>query len=499
MIVLGLWLTSVEQEKLLESVLVEKILEILSLITFTVDLLVKYKFGRVIKKITQQKVTSKSKPVNFEMASKLFEEWSELANKPEIPTVPRRKSEESINDIEIVIKPPSPVAQPIVPEPKPAIKRQSPELQTEEVKRTKMAPLKKSVKFPESDEDLCKYFVFERAPEEYEFLSDGSASRDSYLHADKGEALVAFEHSNDSDESLESLTAALKPWKQLESLEGVSFDQPDGMDSEEKIIQRQRERTVLSINYFSLGEVPPSPSEVDVDDVSSEDVYPPKTISIRPNETIVKHSFNFKFASAVKSLEISSFFTPEMMNNFVPPSSAFSGMLNPFSNTKSNMIAKSIGTHDKTGNTSPAYRPTSAPYTPEWFGYAPKNASEIDPNTSPAYRPTRPAYTPDSIWLPSASKPKVEPSSPAYSPYSPPYNPPRSPPRKTGSKGKHWQDEHSPPYVHPADSQWNAYRANGSNVNSGSGYSSKSICRYYKPGMKKSCRRGSNCSFIHQD
>lgn len=499
MIVLGLWLTSVEQEKLLESVLVEKILEILSLLTFTIDLLVKYKFGRVIKKITQQKVTAKSKPVNFEMASKLFDEWSELANKPEIPTVPRRKSEESINDIEIVIKPPSPVAQPIVPEPKPAIKRLSPELHTEEVKRTKMAPLKKSVKFPESDEDLCKYFVFERAPEEYEFLSDGSASRDSYLHADKGEALVAFEHSNDSDESLESLTAALKPWKQLESLEGVSFDQPDGMDSEEKIIQRQRERTVLSINYFSLGEVPPSPSEVDVDDVSSEDVYPPKTISIRPNETIVKHSFNFKFASAVKSLEISSFFTPEMMNNFVPPSSAFSGMLNPFSNTKSNMIAKSIGTHDKTGNTSPAYRPTSAPYTPEWFGYAPKNASEIDPNTSPAYRPTRPAYTPDSIWLPSASKPKVEPSSPAYSPYSPPYNPPRSPPRKTGSKGKHWQDEHSPPYVHPADSQWNAYRSNGSNVNSGSGYSSKSICRYYKPGMKKSCRRGSNCSFIHQD
>ena len=96
------------------------------------------------------------------MASKLFDEWSELANKPEIPTVPRRKSEESINDIEIVIKPPSPVAQPIVPEPKPAIKRQSPELQTEEGKRTKMAPLKKSVKFPESDEDLCKYFVFER-------------------------------------------------------------------------------------------------------------------------------------------------------------------------------------------------------------------------------------------------------------------------------------------------------------------------------------------------
>ena len=102
MIVLGLWLSSVEPEKLLESILVEKILEILSRLAFTVDLLVKYKFGRVIKKITQQKVPNKSRAINFEMATRLFEEWSELANKPEIPTVPRRKSEDSINEIEVV-------------------------------------------------------------------------------------------------------------------------------------------------------------------------------------------------------------------------------------------------------------------------------------------------------------------------------------------------------------------------------------------------------------
>lgn len=434
MVVFGLWLSLIDPEKLLQSVLVEKILEVLSRLSFSVDLLVKYKFGRVIKKIAQQKVPAKTKPINLEMAAKLFADWSELANKPEIPSIARRKSDDSTNESVVIqaappgelpaaLSPPPPLGapelQPIeishVVATKTALKRPSPNLKGDEVKKAKLSLKAKNVKFPDSYEDLCKVILFERAPEEYEYLSDGSAARDSYLHADKGEALAAFEHSNDSDESLESLSPILKPWKQLAVLSDIPADRPDGIDSEEKIIQHQRERSVLSINYFSIKEVPFSPSEVDVDDISPDEGPPHyKTIPVRSNETIVKHSFSFKSASSVQSFEISSLFIPEMMNNFLPSSSNYNDLLNPFSNVK------------------------SSPKIPEKPGNNPYDGG----NSSPPYRPASRSFPPAlSANRPTSSRSTVETA----------------------------------------------------------GYSSKAICRHYRPGNARSCWLGSNCKFLHQD
>lgn len=409
MIVLGLWLSSVEQDKLLDSILIEKILEVLSILSFTVDLLVKYKFGRVIKKITQQKSLLKMKTNNYELASKLFGEWSELANKPEIPSVPRRKSEDSATEIElpsISVSSSPEKCTPVIP--KTALKRGASEVESEDTKKTKMV-LKKSVKFPDNEEDLCRIILFERAPEEFEYLSDGSASRDSYLHADKGEALAAFEHPNDSDESIDSIGFVMKPWKQLEIINGVPSDRPEGIDCEEKIIQHQRERSVLSVNYYSINDVPPVPSETEVDEMSMDEQPSITNIPIRSNETIVKHSFNFKTTPILQSLEISSLFTPDMNNFIAYSTSKYNDLLNPFSNGKS---------------------------------------STIDLNNS--YKSNTPI----------------------------------------------------PPRI---DSSWNAYRPSAttqpmteSPVPS-SGYSSKSICRHYRPGKARSCWQGSNCKFLHQD
>lgn len=333
MVVLGLWLSSVDQEKLLESVLVEKILEILSRLNFNVELLVKYKFGRVIKKITQQKekISPKNKTtcLNFEMATKLFDSWSAIANKSEIPNVPRRKSEEDIEKkeeivIEIINRPESPINIE-----KPALKRSSITViddKNSEGKKTKYnseTKKKKSVKFPEEPEELCKVILFERAPEEYGYLSDGSASRDSYLHADVGEASLAFNNSMEVDDYSESLN--LKPWKELEIIEGIPSEKPDGIDSEEKIIQHQRERSVLSVNYYSFTDIPPNPSEEDVDTVGTEeDHFSVKIIPIRPNEKIIKQKVTIK--QPVPSL----FVPPELFTNFT----SFNKLLNPFaSNT----------------------------------------------------------------------------------------------------------------------------------------------------------------------
>lgn len=458
MVVLGLWLSLIDTEKLLESALVEKILEVLSRLSFSVDLLVKYKFGRVIKKIAQQKVSPKMKPINLEMASKLFEDWSELANKPETPSISRKKSDDSTtNGFEIVTPPAAPILEPIDNTnanvtTKTALKRSSPNLKADQVKRAKLN-VKKNVKF---HEDLCKVIIFERAPEEYEYLSDGSAARDSYLHADKGEALAAFNHSNDSDESLDSLSFILKPWKQLVELEEIPRDRPDGIDSEENIIQHQRERSVLSINYFSIHEVTFSPSEGDVDDISSDDVPHYKTIPIRSNETIVKHSFNFK---SVKNLEISSLFIPEMMNQFVPSSSTYNDLLNPFSNVKTPIILETI---------PPSIIPRDGPiYDPYKYSAFSSTATKFDPTKNSSLHQTSPPYI-------SRDEPIYD--SYKYSAAFSRFDPARNSSRPLPTKSRR-ESEEAPV----------------------SGYSSKTICRHYRSGQRKSCWLGSNCKFLHQD
>ena len=297
MIILGLWLTSVEQDKLLESVVVEKILEILSRLNFTVDLLVKYKFGRVIKKIIQQKDKASLKNritcLNIEMATSLFDSWSALANRNDIPNVPRRNSEEDIekedvvNGTEAINESESPKNE---SEPT-STKRTSTiaigEGIKEEEKKIKCSKTRnRSVKFPELPEELCKVVIFERAPEEYELLSDGSVSRDNYIHADDGEASKAFGNSNDVKYGH---NLKLKRWRELDFVEDIPTGRPDGKDSEEKIIQHQRERSVLSINYYFIWDIPASPFEEDVDTVI-EDSLPVKTIPIRPNEKIISLS-----------------------------------------------------------------------------------------------------------------------------------------------------------------------------------------------------------------
>lgn len=380
MIVLGLWLSSVEQDKLLESVLVEKILEILSRLNFTVELLVKYKFGRVIKKITQQKektsLKNKTSSLNIELATKLFDSWSALANKSEIPNIPRRKSEEDIEkkedlDVEIVIKPESPSPP---PEAKSMKRTSITALQEEDDEGKKMRKTsvseepknkRKSVKFPDAPEKLCKVILFERAPEEYEFLSDGSASRDSYLHADVGEASKAFGHSLDMDDSLEA-SYNFKPWKELETIEGIVGERPDGIDSEEKIIQHQRERSVLSVNYYSLSEVPPTPSEEDVDTASDDPSSSVKAIPIRPNEAIIKQKITIKQLKP-PGLTVPPIMSSDLFTNLISSNSNYNNLLNPFASNEGGSWS----------NTYQPVKPSPTLLSSQWSGNSFNNNSNF--------------------------------------------------------------------------------------------------------------------------
>jgi hypothetical protein len=376
MIVLGLWLSSVEPEKLLESVVIEKILEIISRLNFTVDLLVKYKFGRVIKKIIQQKeratLKNKTTCLNIEMATKLFDSWSALANKSEIPNVPRRKSDEEIEkkEEENVLEPTKRAESPVISKEPLVTKRnlviemedENINIEGKKIKFKSSETRKKSVKFPEIPGELCKVIVFERAPEEYEFLSDGSASRDNYLHADAGEASRAFGSSMDTEDYSDF---NFKPWKALERIEGIPSERPEGIDSEEKIIQHQRERSVLSVNYYSLSDIPPNPSEEDVDTATDEDPMSVKTIPIRPNEKIVKQKVTIK--EKTHSLEVPKIFTPDLFNNIMTNNSIFNTLLNPFaSNTKGPSI-----------DSKPKINQTSNPngnYSPNLYNFESKNS-----------------------------------------------------------------------------------------------------------------------------
>lgn len=406
LLVFGLWLNSVEPDKLCDSLLIEKILEILSRLQFTVDLLVKHKFGRIIKKITQQQVKtqSKNKTPNYELAVKLFEEWSVLANKSEISVTARRKS-----DDENLVTDTKTMEEPL--ESQSSLKRFSPEIISNDIdvdaKKIK-AIKKKSVSFPESEAKLCKIIIFERAPEEYEFLSDGSAARDNYLHGDEGEAFLAFKSHKDYDEY------DLKPWTNLKPIDDLpDIERPEGGDSEEKIIQQQRERTVLCLNYYSMSEIPEYPSENDVDDIS-DDSFTGKIISIRANETISKQFVSIKTNLPPPSLVVPS----ELLTNFM------TSTLNPF-------------------------------------------AAEMNNNTS-----TCSSYNPffdDTPYVPSK----------------------HDKPSKYYNESRHKRDILNNRRRHLDG-------ADGSSPGQ-QGYSSRSVCRYYKAGKKSSCRLGSSCKFLHQN
>jgi hypothetical protein len=363
MVLLGLWLSSVDQDYLLESILVGKILEILSKLNFTVEKLVKYKFGRVIKKITNQKdkIPSILRTNNFDLACTLFDSWNSLASKSELFVAPRRKSEDEIISSECA----NMVATNCKREsdktslssenlfPKKIKASDSTEIDTLKQEKDK----DRKVRFPDSHELLCKIIVFERAPEEYEFLSDGSASRDSYLHADIGEASIAFGH---SDEIIEDLVC-LKPWNIPNSLDHL-LEFPDGIDCEEKIIQQQRERTVLSTSYFSIHEIPSSPSEknVDIQECSDDQV---KTIPIRANENIIRHTVKIKSSCLI----IPGMLSPDLLSSLVSNAS-YDSTFNPFiksdtkysQNTQFNIASESPAVKKSKRNLCKFYKPGRA-------------------------------------------------------------------------------------------------------------------------------------------
>lgn len=224
-------------------------------------MLVKYKYGRVVKKLLQKckengaafdEVSSKI----CSLAQNLFDDWNALASQNDyVPAVKRRSSSidsdtliasastSSENVVEINIETEIDIETPA------------------EIKRPRI----RKVSFPEDEGKLCQVVYFERDPAEYEFLSDGSASQHDYLHADKDEALNAFRTSLDVVDEDEQF----KPWSIPPAVANIET-LPDGKDSEEKIIQGQRERTVLSTSYFSIQNIPPSPSEDIVDVIDKE-------------------------------------------------------------------------------------------------------------------------------------------------------------------------------------------------------------------------------------
>lgn len=414
-------------------------MEILSRLTFTVELLVKHKYGRVIKKITHQqgKTPLKSKSGNYEIAVKLFEDWSVLANKSETTAGIRRKSfdDNSISDLQMLDN--SMDAQ------LSSFKRSLPgNFDQDEEVRTPKSSKKRSVNFPDSQDKLCKVIIFERAPEEYEFLSDGSAARDNYLHSNIGEASLAF---SSTDEYDDPAAFNFKPWTSLQPIEGLpDIERPEGNDSEEKIIQQQRERTVLSVNYYSFSDIPPCPAEADVDDVS-DDSFTGKIIPTRANESILKQYVSIKSAPAASGLMIPS----ELLTNFMTSSSSYKAMLNPFVTSNNNSSLNSR-------YEEPLYQPpVRSYYVAEPAYQSPAPFGQYNPFEEPLYQPSTKYREP-----------------------------------------KHSVPENWNPYRRDRNEQ---YTQSGTSANEQQGYSSRSVCRFYRAGKRNSCKLGSDCKFLHQN
>lgn len=312
---------AVNAENYLSSKIVLKILEILIKLSFNIDLLVRYKFGRAVKKILQK--CKESTVADDEVSSRisslsqqLFDEWNNLASQNDYaPSVKRRSSSidsdslsasnSSSNDniVEIDIEPE--VELPL------------------EVKKAKI----RKVTFPEDSSKLCQVVFFERDPAEYEFLFDGSASQHDYLHADRDEALFAFKSTSDAIDEDDQF----KPWTAPPTIEKAESC-PDGKDSEEMIIQGQRERTVLSTSYFSIQSIPPSPSENNVDVIDKEMPY--KTIPSRDACNPVSRIIPLKTAPALIVPPIfMNIPNNSILSSLLTSPAGFNSLLNPFTST----------------------------------------------------------------------------------------------------------------------------------------------------------------------
>ena len=489
MIVIGLWLSSVEPEKLVESLLVGKILEVLTRLTFTVDQLVKYKFGRIVKKIVQLKDKHENNH-NVQLAHKIYNLWNNLVSKSEIKIAPRRKSEDedNLNLNETNNQNDSTASQikslqdnqtnEIGRKRSISISTDSNLIEESHEKKIKLnvptnitnkdsdndakfnyIKVKKKVHFPNTAEKLCKVILYERAPEEYEFLSDGSASRDSYLHADFGEASKAFELFKDLNDC-EELLNSLKPWNTPLVLEG-SVEGPEGSESEEKIIQHQRERTVLSVTYFNNSDIPSTPFEAEVDtnlcgSNSNNNIC--KTIPIRANETIVKHQVPINTVPI--GLVVPEIFnTTEVFTNFMSNNSALNTLMNPFASVQEVSPIAFNNFYDSTANNNNIVNNFNN-HANEYRSYA---SSEWNPYRQDSQHQNSSDFKRSNVLSTKISSEEI-----------------------SGYRYKEKSNEFT-----------------GRMANSGGSGSlarSKKInCRHYRPGRPNSCDLGSSCRFAHQD
>lgn len=296
------WISKIDVDMAISSQLVLKALEILAELQLSLDQLVRYKFGRVIKKITQKFQDSKKDANLYSdrieiLAKQLFERWSSLATQNDTITIPKKRSIDETPVVQIAEAPGQEVGLKPPKEDEPISKK----------KRDR------KVSFPDDEKELVQIVVFERDPAEYEFLSDGSASQHSYLHADRDEAAKAFKLLKDGLDDDD-----LKSWYQPEALTLIP-ERPDGKDCEEKIIQGLRERTVLSVVYYSLHTIPSNPSESIVDE--GEQTQEPKIIPSRDSHKATQRTIPLNTAPTL--------IVPPMLMNIPDPSILSSFLANP--------------------------------------------------------------------------------------------------------------------------------------------------------------------------
>jgi hypothetical protein len=281
--VLAKWLgeEAARSEAFSNSPAILSLLKILSILPLTVDLLVHYKYGRVIKKIIKAQPKAAAAPIAVEihaLAERLFDRWTEMALDAERleqealaqqaraqPQTPMQAQ----TSIQAQMQAQGPAGDSVISAESIGQKRRADsEGSLEDLAE---APKKQSrhVRFPSDPASLAEVIEFHRDPHEWEYLGVPTANSinaavHDMMYADRDEAAIAFKqfHELESEDiEEEKLFEVLLKWSLPLPIAGIPENLPAGNESEERNAQAQRERTVLSVAFYTRAEIPESLTE----------------------------------------------------------------------------------------------------------------------------------------------------------------------------------------------------------------------------------------------
>lgn len=390
--------------------------------------------------------------------------------------------------------------------------RRSPDYEEvgESSKRPRTA--KKRVSFA-NETELVQVHYFEPLEEDYYRAEDkGAYSNRTLLHHklhlnDHPRRLDRLEK-NEASFAFKQMALVMEPeceWRSPRLLPS-QLQMERGGESGEKEVQIQRERTALSAVYFRLEDVPPSPSEQNVDRPLGHQCPAPLNIPLKDVEGRMKPVVRYASTPAAETKHaVNNSNNNDILGSLLSNPNALQDLLKsvPLTGKPSSLSSPSL---ERPPLSSSSSLPPSSHFRPPFIPGMPMGMPSLPmgfpPMSHQGSRRMPSSSSSSSAQEPSLGPPKgimhPPPPLPPHIPTQPPIHamPPMMPPPGMipGMPPFPFPMSFPPPLPSTAPHQHHHHRPTSS-----SHHQKTKLCRFYRKGQPNSCRFGSACQFLHSD